>query len=145
MLWTRASGACWRTLAARRPAGCAAGQYGLPLARPTCRRLHAEHVPVQVTLFGKDECHLCDVVKAVLKRSPRQADFELRHVDISQPANAAWYARYRYDIPVVHLNGVYFAKHRISLDAFHSALDLAADGNLAPSPDEPDASTQTFD
>jgi hypothetical protein len=45
----------------------------------------------------------------------------------------------RYDIPVLHINGVYWAKHRISASAAMEALDAARAQTLAPSNGQPDA------
>ena len=36
-------------------------------------------------------------------------------VDITAPGNERWFERYKYDIPVLHLNGRFLAKHRLQL------------------------------
>ncbi len=64
-----------------------------------------------VTLFTKDGCTLCDVVRAVIAHSPRP--IRLVEVDIAAPSNALWFQRYQNDIPVLHLNGQFLAKHRL--------------------------------
>lgn len=38
--------------------------------------------------------------------------FVLQQVDISLPQNKMWFDRYRWDIPVFHLNGRFVMKHR---------------------------------
>ncbi len=64
-------------------------------------------------------------------------------VDITLPTNKPWYDKYRYDIPVLHLNGQYIAKHRIALQYLDAHLEaVAATGVVAkvngdPNPDLP--------
>lgn len=43
-------------------------------------------------------------------------------MDISLPENKEWYKKYRYDIPVFHLNGQFLMKHRADLKVFHQRL-----------------------
>lgn len=43
-------------------------------------------------------------------------------MDISLPENKEWYKKYRYDIPVFHLNGQFLMKHRVDLKVFHQRL-----------------------
>ena len=48
--------------------------------------------------------------------------FELEKVDITLPENKEWYKKYRYDIPVFHLNGQYLMKHRADLKVFQRKI-----------------------
>lgn len=41
--------------------------------------------------------------------------FVLQQVDISLPENSVWFSRYRWDIPVFHLNGQFVMKHRVDV------------------------------
>jgi len=41
--------------------------------------------------------------------------FVLQQVDISLPENRLWWDRYRWDIPVFHLNGRFVMKHRVDV------------------------------
>lgn len=41
--------------------------------------------------------------------------FVLQQVDISLPENSVWFNRYRWDIPVFHLNGRFVMKHRVDV------------------------------
>lgn len=43
-------------------------------------------------------------------------------VYIDEPQNTEWFARYCYDIPVVHLNGQFFMKHYIDEQLLRKAL-----------------------
>ncbi|XP_014374045.1 glutaredoxin-like protein C5orf63 homolog isoform X2 [Alligator sinensis] len=46
----------------------------------------------------------------------------LQEVDITLPDNAAWYDKYKYDIPVFHLNGQFLMKHRVDIQKFENQL-----------------------
>eukprot|EP00049_Salpingoeca_infusionum_P018460 m.357338 g.357338 ORF g.357338 m.357338 type:complete len:112 (+) comp17798_c0_seq1:1047-1382(+) len=88
-----------------------------------------------VTLFTKNGCHLCDVVKAVMSKSTRE--FKLNQINIALPERAAWFERYKYDIPVLHLDGKFMTKHRLTLEQFDDFLDLASNGTFPPQAGDP--------
>ncbi|XP_068127753.1 glutaredoxin-like protein C5orf63 homolog isoform X2 [Hyperolius riggenbachi] len=48
--------------------------------------------------------------------------FVLEQVDITLPENKAWYDRYKYDIPVFHLNGQFLMMHRVNLKKLEMLL-----------------------
>lgn len=48
--------------------------------------------------------------------------FVLQLVDISLPENRTWFDRYRWDIPVFHLNGRFAMKHRVDLTLLDKLL-----------------------
>uniref|UniRef100_A0A8C0QQR8 Glutaredoxin-like protein n=1 Tax=Chelonoidis abingdonii TaxID=106734 RepID=A0A8C0QQR8_CHEAB len=48
--------------------------------------------------------------------------FILQEVDITLPENAVWYDKYKYDIPVFHLNGQFLMKHRVDVKKFENQL-----------------------
>ncbi|KAE8635477.1 hypothetical protein XENTR_v10002636 [Xenopus tropicalis] len=76
-----------------------------------------------MTLFTKNPCPLCDEAKEAL--APYMDRFVLEQVDITQPENAAWYDRYKYDIPVFHLNGQFLMMHKVNIKKLEKHL-----GNL---------------
>ncbi|OCT74824.1 glutaredoxin-like protein C5orf63 homolog [Xenopus laevis] len=73
-----------------------------------------------LTLFTKNPCPLCDEAKKTL--APYMDRFVLEQVDITQPENAAWYDRYKYDIPVFHLNGQFLMMHRVNIKTLEKHL-----------------------
>ncbi|XP_044513542.1 glutaredoxin-like protein C5orf63 homolog isoform X2 [Gracilinanus agilis] len=73
-----------------------------------------------LTLFTKDLCPLCDEAKEVLK--PLKDRFILQEVDITLPENSAWYDRYKFDIPVFHLNGQFLMMHRVNFSKLEKQL-----------------------
>ncbi|KAG9487872.1 glutaredoxin-like protein C5orf63 homolog isoform X2 [Eleutherodactylus coqui] len=77
-----------------------------------------------LTLFTKNPCPLCDEAKEAL--APYMDRFVLEQVDITLPENKAWYDRYKYDIPVFHLNGQFLMMHRVNikkLETYFSKLE----------------------
>ncbi|XP_027029482.1 glutaredoxin-like protein C5orf63 homolog isoform X2 [Tachysurus fulvidraco] len=69
-----------------------------------------------LTLFTKDPCPLCDEAKEMLE------PYKHREVDITVPENSVWYDRYKYDIPVFHLNGQFLMMHRVNIAVLEKRL-----------------------
>ncbi|XP_074851130.1 glutaredoxin-like protein C5orf63 homolog [Carettochelys insculpta] len=82
-------------------------------------RAATTNIPV-LTLFTKKLCPLCDEAKEELE--PYKNRFILQEVDITLPENSVWYDRYKYDIPVFHLNGQFLMKHRVDVQKFENQL-----------------------
>jgi len=93
-----------------------------------------------VTLFTKHQCTLCDKVKEVLAEVREEAPHGLDQVDITDPGNEKWWDKYKYDIPVLHVQGRYWAKHRLSPEEALSAIADASEGTFEERNGEPDAS-----
>ncbi|XP_066037962.1 glutaredoxin-like protein C5orf63 homolog [Chamaea fasciata] len=88
-----------------------------PLRRQVCSATMNKPV---LTLFTKKPCPLCDEAKEVLE--PYKRRFILQEVDITLPENSAWFDKYKYDIPVFHLNGKFLMKHRVNIQKFEDQL-----------------------
>ncbi|XP_022349249.1 glutaredoxin-like protein C5orf63 homolog [Enhydra lutris kenyoni] len=73
-----------------------------------------------LTLFTKDPCPLCDEAKEILE--PYKNRVILQEVDITLPENSAWYERYKFDIPVFHLNGQFLMMHRVDISKLEKQL-----------------------
>ena len=101
--------------------------YSGPVEKPTVR------------LFTKDGCTLCDAAKDVLASAAVQQPHTLESVDITDPEHAVWWDKYKYDIPVLHIDGKYWAKHRITLEASLEALAAADEQAFEVQKGEPDA------
>ena len=73
----------------------------------------------------------------------KQHGFDLEFVDIEQHKEpGGWWGMYRFDIPVVHINGSMVAKHRLDEKKFLDALskatqDQRSHGHPAPKEDGP--------
>jgi glutaredoxin len=75
---------------------------------------------VQVTLYSKPGCHLCDEMKAEIARADCSEAFDLKEVNIE--SDAELFARYRHDIPVLNIRGVDVFKHRVRAWEFDAYL-----------------------
>jgi glutaredoxin len=64
-----------------------------------------------VELLGKLECPLCEEAKDTLLSLRRELSFELRERDVR--SDAALWERYRYEVPVVLLDGRELCRHRV--------------------------------
>jgi hypothetical protein len=93
----------------------------------------------KVTLFTKEECTLCDKVKAVLEQTRSARPHALYSVDIADPRNQVWWDRYKYDIPVLHIGGRFWIKHRITSEEALAGLAEAAAGTFQARQGDPDA------
>ncbi|XP_072752719.1 acetyl-CoA acetyltransferase, mitochondrial isoform X1 [Anoplolepis gracilipes] len=69
----------------------------------------------KLTLYTKSPCPLCDVVKNEL-RLRFAGRYELEEVDITVLDNERYFELYKYDIPVLFLEGQYLCKHRLDAD-----------------------------
>lgn len=79
---------------------------------------------VDVTLYTRAGCHLCDEAKAVILPLVREVGARLREVNVdSDPLLAA---RYTDDVPVVFLGSRKVAKHRLDAVRFRRQLADAA-------------------
>jgi len=82
--------------------------------------------PPTLTLYTKYPCPLCDEAKEVLMKSSLWNQFVWQEVDIRLPENKKWFGRYRYEIPVFHLNGKFLMKHRVDLKLLEEHLSSLA-------------------
>lgn len=61
---------------------------------------------VNLTLFSKANCGLCDKAKYVLNEVTATKGFEsvkIQTVDIDDPKNKEWWTKYCLDVPVLHI------------------------------------------
>ena len=74
----------------------------------------------RVTIYSRPGCHLCDEAKASMASAGCDDDFTLEEVNIDEDPELK--ERYRYDIPVVLINGVKAFKHRVDPREFKRKL-----------------------
>ena len=73
-----------------------------------------------VTLYTKPGCHLCEAVEQVIRRVAGRRAFEFVSRDIE--SDPAVFEKYRNDIPIVTLDGVEIARHRMTAEQLERAL-----------------------
>ncbi len=81
---------------------------------------------IEVTLYTRKGCHLCDEAKAQMAPLLREFGARLREVDID--ADEKLRALYDVDVPVIFLGGRKVAKHRLDLEQFRRQLERARQG-----------------
>lgn len=75
---------------------------------------------MRLTLYTRPGCHLCDEMKAVVRRVQGQVACELTEVDISR--DEALLKRYGRRIPVLVADGVEVARTRVGVAELLAAL-----------------------
>ena len=66
---------------------------------------------MQLTMYSRSGCHLCDDMKEVLDRIRRKQPFTLTIVDIA--SDPILLKRYQHEIPVLVMEETEIARHRI--------------------------------
>jgi glutaredoxin len=80
--------------------------------------------PLDVTLYTRPGCHLCEEAKAQIAPLLAAAGGKLREVNID--ADPVLRARYDFDVPVLFLGARKVAKHRVDPAQFRRQLKEAA-------------------
>ena len=73
-----------------------------------------------VTLYTKLGCHLCETVEATIAFILKRQKFILVRRDITE--DPADYEKFQHDIPVILVDGVEIARHRMSPEQLIRAL-----------------------
>ncbi len=71
---------------------------------------------IEVLVYTKNGCHLCDEVKAQLESLQQRYPFELREQNIVEDAEI--YERFKDEIPVIFINGRKAFKYHLDEKAF---------------------------
>ncbi|KAH8281214.1 hypothetical protein KR044_007513, partial [Drosophila immigrans] len=79
-----------------------------------------ENLP-QITLYTKEPCPLCDSLVEQLHEH-FAGEFELNKVFIDRKENVRFLRLFRYDIPVLFLNGQFLCMHRLNENALRERL-----------------------
>lgn len=73
-----------------------------------------------VTVYSKPGCHLCEEAKANIESAGCDGEFTLEEINIDD--DPVLLERYRYDIPIVLINGVKVFKHQVDRGEFRRKL-----------------------
>lgn len=71
---------------------------------------------VQVVIYTRPGCHLCDEMKEAIRASNCSGLYTLEEVNIESDAELL--ARYQFEIPVLCINGVEAFRYRMRPDEF---------------------------
>jgi glutaredoxin len=91
-------------------------------AHPEDLRL-SDAKPLDVTLYSRPGCHLCEEARAVIEPLLREFGASLREVNIDE--DKILKERYGWDIPVLFLGSRKAAKHRVNPVQFRRQLQGA--------------------
>src|SRR5688572_10339690 len=78
---------------------------------------------VSVVVYSRPGCHLCDEAKDVIETAGCSDRFTLEEVNIESDNELL--RKYRYDIPVVTIDGVEAFKHRVDREQFRMRVQSA--------------------
>lgn len=81
---------------------------------------------LQVTLYTRAGCHLCDEAKQQIAPLLREFGATLREVDVDSDASLR--EQYSNDVPVIFIGERKAVKHRVDLQQFRRQLHEAARG-----------------
>ena len=79
--------------------------------------------PLEVTLYTRPGCHLCEEAKALMQPLLQQFCATLREVNIEEDQELT--RRYGMDIPVIFIGAQKAAKHRVDPQQFRRQLEEA--------------------
>ncbi|XP_076549095.1 acetyl-CoA acetyltransferase 1 isoform X1 [Osmia lignaria lignaria] len=82
---------------------------------------HPISSPPTLTLYTKHPCPLCDILKDQL-RLLFSNRYQLQEIDITSPGNERFLNLYKYEIPVLFLEGQYLCKHRLDAELLERRL-----------------------
>jgi len=83
--------------------------------------------PLRVVLYSKPGCHLCDVMKAAIKRAGGERRYALFEVDIESDPELN--ERFHLSIPVLEIEGRIAFKGKLTPESFNQKLARARSAN----------------
>lgn len=81
----------------------------------------------KLTLYGREDCHLCEVAHEALLRIRVDHPFDLEVLDLDREAPEAKRAAYDWEVPVVELDGRKIMKYHVDEPRLVRLLALAGD------------------
>jgi glutaredoxin len=77
----------------------------------------------KVIIYSRPGCHLCEVAKQSIEEADCRADYVLEEVNIETDPDLI--SKYKYDIPVVTIDGIETFKHHVDSNLFKAAIEEA--------------------
>lgn len=78
---------------------------------------------VEVVLYSKPGCHLCEEMKQEIARAGCAELYSLREINIE--TNPDLLAKYKYDIPILVIDGIEAFRHRLKAEDFNARMRAA--------------------
>jgi glutaredoxin len=79
----------------------------------------------RVVIYSRPGCHLCEEAKKIIEASGYRGEYTLEEINIE--SDAGLLRRYRFDIPVITINGEEAFRHRLTAHEFRQRLKQAAE------------------
>jgi glutaredoxin len=73
-----------------------------------------------VIIYSRPGCHLCEEAKQAIESAQCANEYALEEIDIE--SDVVLLQRYRYDIPVITINGEEAFRHKVTADEFRRRL-----------------------
>lgn len=77
---------------------------------------------VNVTVYSKKDCHLCDIAKETLLKIQQKLPFSLNEIDIEKDKTA--FEKYKYLIPVIEIDGEKAFNYKVDENELKKILKL---------------------
>lgn len=77
----------------------------------------------RVIIYSKPGCHLCEEAKAEIQAAGSEEEYALEEINIETDPDLL--RRYRFEIPVITIDGVEVFKSRVSPEEFREAIRSA--------------------
>ncbi len=77
---------------------------------------------LNVTIYSKKDCHLCDIAKETLLKVQQELPFTLNEIDIEKDRTA--FEKYKYLIPVIEIDGEKAFNYKVDENEFKKLLKL---------------------
>ena len=81
---------------------------------------------LQIVLYTKAECGLCEEMKHQMLEANCSELYEMVEVDIEEDAQL--FTQYRFEIPVLCINGVEAFRHRLRAEEFRAYVTSLSSG-----------------
>lgn len=77
----------------------------------------------RVIIYSKPGCHLCEEAKAAIEAAGCAEEYALEEINIETDPDLL--RRYRFEIPVITIDGVEVLSNRVSSEEFKKAIRAA--------------------
>ena len=84
-------------------------------------RMQTSSAKARVIIYTRPGCHLCDEAKQTIEAARCLDEYTLEEINIESDPDLL--SRYRYDIPVITINGVEAFRHRLTAREFREKLN----------------------
>ena len=74
-----------------------------------------------ITIYSREECHLCEEAHSTLESMREELNFEIVVIDIDQ--NAELIKLYSDQVPVIHIDGIHHDFYKVDPLRFRSSLE----------------------